>query len=320
LNPGLLTTVQDLGRFGCGRHGVSPSGAMDRDALRVGNLLVVNDERAAGLEITSRGPAIEFRRDALISLCGADLSPHISGLALPCWRAIYVQGGSILDFGEAQWGCRAYLALAGGIEVPEVMQSRSTYLRAGVGGLQGRPLETGDVLPVGRIGEAAEKVMWNARQNLGPLPFALADRYLRDADHLYRSGAIRFVRGPHWNMMDDGDREAFVEEDFKVSPKSDRMGYRLSGRRLRSAQGAELVSTAVLTGTVQVPPGGEAIVLMADRQTTGGYPMVAQVIAADLGTVAQLKPGDEICFDDVTIYKAQQLLRDKEKVFEELRG
>jgi antagonist of KipI len=320
LAPGLLTTVQDLGRMGFAQQGVSPSGAMDGNALRAANLLVGNDEDAAGLEITSGGVRLEFRKRALIAICGADLSPAMSGVALSSWRAIYAQDGSVVEFGYARRGWRAYFAVAGGIDVPKVMGSRSTYLRAGVGGLEGRPLRTGDLLARGRPSAAAERAMFDSRQSLGPLPFALTDRVLVEPERLYRSGPIRFVPGPDWHMMDEADRKAFVTESFEISTKSDRMGYRLSGRELRSAKGAELISTAVLTGTVQVPPGGEPIVLLADRQTTGGYPMVAQVTRADLGAVAQLRPGNEIRFAEVTIDDAHQALRHVEKVIDELKG
>lgn len=320
LAAGLLTTVQDLGRVGFAKQGVSPSGAMDGNALRAANLLVGNDEGAACLEMTSGGVRLEFRKRALIAVCGADLSPAISGVGLPSWRAIYVLDGSVVEFGDARRGWRAYFAVAGGIDVPEVMGSRSTYLRAGVGGLEGRPLRAGDLLARGRPGAAAERSMLDSRQRLGPLPFALTDFVSADPERLYRSGPIRFVSGPHWDLMDEADRKAFVTESFEISTRSDRMGYRLSGRELRSAKGAELISTAVLTGTVQVPPGGEPIVLLADRQTTGGYPMVAQVITADLGAVAQLRPGNKIRFTEVTIDEAHEALRFVEKVLGELKG
>jgi antagonist of KipI len=320
LAPGLLTTVQDLGRVGFAKQGVSPSGAMDGNALRAVNLLVGNDEDAAGLEITSGGVSLELRERALVAIGGADLSPGISGVTLPSWRAIYVQDGSVVEFGEPRKGWRAYFAVAGGIDVPRVMGSRSTYLRARIGGLDGRPLHAGDILARGRPGAAAERAMAESPSILGPLPFALTDRVLMRPERLYRSGPIRFVPGPHWDMMDVADRKAFVTHSFEISTRSDRMGYRLAGRELRSAKGAELISTAVLTGTVQVPPGGEPIVLLADRQTTGGYPMVAQVIKADLGAVAQLRPGDEIRFVEIAIDDAHEALRCVENVVSELKG
>jgi antagonist of KipI len=319
LDHGLLTTIQDLGRMGFAKDGVGPGGAMDRDAIRVANVLVHNPEGAAALEITLVGPAIEFEDDAFIAICGADLSPRIADVAIPSWRAVYVQQGSVLSFGPARWGCRAYLAVAGGIDVPEVMGSRSTYLRAGIGGVEGRALQAGDSFPVADAPPGSVRSMQRAAEAIGPLPFALSERSWDDPARLYRAGAIRFVPGPHWELMDDGDRARFTTDTFTISTDSDRMGYRLSGPPLRSVGGEELISTAVLTGTVQVPPGGAPIVLMADRQTTGGYPMVAQVITADLPTVAQRRPGDEILFEASTVELAQQELRAREGAMEDAR-
>jgi antagonist of KipI len=319
LAAGMLTTVQDLGRVGFAKQGVGPSGAMDAYALQAANLLVGNHQSAAGLEVTAGGFRIEFRHRALIAIGGADLSPAISGVSVPTWRALYLQKGSELETTTARWGWRAYLAVAGGIDVPVVMGSRSTHLRAGIGGLEGRAVRAGDVLQRGRPAADAERAMLDSSRSLGPLPFALTDRTLEDPERLYGSETVRFVRGPHWDMMDKGDRAAFVTQPLEVSDRSDRMGYRLSGLELRSAKGAELISTAVLTGTVQVPPGGEPIVLLSDRQTTGGYPMVAQVIRADLGVVAQLRPGDEIRFTEVPLADAQRALKEVEDVVSELK-
>jgi len=312
LESGLLTTVQDLGRFGYQKHGVTPSGAMDPVALRLANSLVGNDRRAAGLEMTLRGPAIEFRHDALIAICGADLSPEIADMRLPTWCAILVQRGSVLEFGDARWGCRAYLAISGGVAVPEIMGSRATYRHARIGGVEGRALQAGDDLPVGRADERVLDVMRDAASNLGPFPFALSiHRFaLGDVMELYeRDSRVRVMRGPHFDMFDERDRDAFLNEAFVVSSRSDRMGYRLTGPILDSSERDELVSSAVLTGTVQVPGGGEPIVLMADRQTTGGYPMIGQVAAADLPVLAQLKPGDKVSFEEITIERAQSALR-----------
>jgi antagonist of KipI len=318
LASGLLTTVQDLGRYGFAKDGVPPCGAMDPNALRAANLLVGNDEDAAGLEITVHGPALEVNR-SVIAVCGADLSPHVSRLELPLWEAVYVQEGATLEFGDLRWGCRTYVAVAGGIDVPPVMGSRSTYLWAALGGFGGRAVRAGDVLPIGEAGARARRIMGTAAQALGPVPFARTDRRLGDPQRLYRSGAIRVVRGPHWDMIASCDREALLNASFRVSARSDRMGYRLDGPRLRAPQGGELLSSAVLTGTVQVPPGGQPIVLMSDRQTTGGYPMVAQVVRADLGTIAQLKPGDEIRFVETTIDEAQRAMGEVEAILDELR-
>ena len=311
IDPGLMTTVQDRGRCGYQKHGVSPSGAMDPIALELANFLVGNEGTAAGLEMTIAGPTIEFQHDGLISICGADLSPAIANLRLPTWRAIFVRAHSVLSFGATRWGCRSYLSVAGGVAVPEVMGSRSTYLRAGIGGFHGRALQAGDEVPVGSRNLASHAWL-DAGASLSPMPFALSDHLVEpnDAVGLYQtSKPVRVVTGPHHDLFDKQDRQTFLKQPFEVSPRSDRMGYRLSGPVLGSGERAELVSSAVVMGSVQVPRGGEPIVLMADRQTTGGYPSIAQVAAVDLPTVAQLKPGDAIGFEAVTIEQAQAALR-----------
>jgi antagonist of KipI len=310
LGRGLLATVQDLGRWGYQRNGVSPSGAMDSVSHRVANVLVGNDENAATLEITLVGPALEFETDALVAICGGDLSPRISDLPVPGWRAVYVKRGPTLTFHDPAWGSRAYLAVGGGFDVPMSMGSRSTYLRAGIGGVKGNALSKGDRLAIGRPSEATLHTMERASARLGPIPFAMSERALDPVRLGYHqlSRRVRVTRGPQFQMFDDGDQRVLLGESFTVSEHSDRMGYRLSGHLLRSGSGADIISQAVLHGTIQVPPGGEPIALMADRQTVGGYPIVAQVISCDLPTMAQLKPGDQVRFEAVSVEKAQAAL------------
>ncbi|HEV3472089.1 MAG TPA: biotin-dependent carboxyltransferase family protein [Actinomycetota bacterium] len=318
---GLLTTVQDLGRYGYQKVGVTPGGAMDGFSLRLANILVGNPEEAAALEITLRGPTVEFTSHALIALSGANLSPKISDLDIPLGRAVAVRRGSLLTFGRAVSGCRGYLAVAGGIDVPVVMGSRSTYLRAGIGGHEGRALRAGDELPIGAASQLATTTVQEALSVDDPLPFALSDRYVdRDDARLVRAGrAIRCVRGPHLDLMDDEDRQTLWASAFQVSTEADRMGYRLVGPSLSSARGRGLVSSAVTMGAIQIPPGGEPIVLMADRQTTGGYPVVGQVITADLPLVAQMKPGDELTLAQVDIAEAQEAMRETHRVLAEIK-
>lgn len=309
IDPGLSTTVQDRGRLGYGRFGITPSGAMDPLALELGNILVSNDRNAAGLELTVAGPTIEFESDCSISICGADLSPEIADMTLPTWRAIAVRKGSVLRFGSPRWGCRSFLAVSGGIDVPEVMGSRSTYTRARLGGFHGRALRAHDEVPVGGDARAAPQI---GSEAIGPMPFALSERFVApdDAVGLYEPvGTVRVLPGPHFHLFAEDDRTTFLNEAFEVSPRSDRMGYRLAGPPLASGRRKELISSAVLTGTVQVPRGGEPIVLMSDRQTTGGYPIIAQVASVDLPAVAQLKPGDEIRFEAITLEQAHTALR-----------
>lgn len=318
---GLLTTVQDLGRYGYQKIGVSPSGAMDTPSLRRANILVGNPDGAAALELTLRGPVVEFASETLIALCGADLTAKICDVEIPRDRAIAVRGGSLLTFGRAMAGCRAYLAVAGGIDVPVVMGSRSTYLRASIGGYEGRALRTGDDVAIGTASPLATRAMAAALSDDAPVGFAPSQRYATNDDPRPASTetVIRYVAGPHFGDLRAEDKQRWVGEVFEVSPQADRMGYRLRGPRLSWARSEDVLSSAVTMGTVQLPLAGEPIVLMADRQTTGGYRVIAQVITADLPLVAQLKPGDRMRFTEVGLADAQQALRDEQRSLDEMR-
>ena len=307
LRPGLLTTVQDLGRFGYQQDGIIVSGAMDAQALRVGNLLVGNEENAAGLEITLLGPKIRFEADHLIALTGAHLSPNLNGQPVGRNRAIWVAAGAELTFGPAVAGCRAYLAVAGGVAVPLVLGSRSTYLRAGFGGLEGRALRAGDELPIGApSGIGARLTQTLARPNRAWLPARFTPGPgLCPA--LRPEPVIRAVRGPEYTQFSSESQRAFWEEPFTVTPEADRMGYRLQGPGLQRPDATELLSSAVTFGTVQVPAGGQPIILLADHQTTGGYPRIAQVISADFSALAQARPGQRLQFQEATLSEAQAL-------------
>jgi len=286
---GMLTTVQDLGRSGHRAAGVPLGGAMDPFALRVANLLVGNPEAAAALECTLLGPELVFSADTVIALGGADFD----GLA--AWQPRAVRAGERVKLGAARRGCRGYLAVAGGIEVPPVLGSRSTYLRGGFGGFQGRALRDGDTMT------APDVSRW------------MTDHWRIDARILpaYLSApTVRVVRGA---QMDDFGAALF-EAEFKILPQSDRMGIRLGGAKLARIGAVELVSSAVAPGTVQVPPDGQPIVLMADAQTIGGYPQAANVISVDLPLVAQLRPGDRVRFAEVPLEEAHRLALVREHV------
>ncbi|MFC6221853.1 biotin-dependent carboxyltransferase family protein [Hymenobacter artigasi] len=319
LRPGLLTTVQDLGRYGYQQHGIIVSGAMDALALRVANLLVGNAETAAGLEITLLGPRIFFETDHLIALTGAHLSPTLNGQPVGRNRAVWVAAGAELAFGPAVAGCRVYLAVAGGVAVPLVLGSRATYLRAGFGGLDGRALRAGDVLPVGEPlplgtrltqslaspGRAWVQARFTPDPTLCPTP--------RPAP------IIRAVPGPEYAQFSAASQRAFWREPFAITPAADRMGYRLQGPKLERPAATELLSSAVTLGTVQVPAGGQPIVLLADHQTTGGYPRLAQVISADFSALAQARPGQQLRFEEVALDEAQALYLAQERQLLALR-
>lgn len=296
LRPGLFTTMQDLGRNGYQRFGVSVSGAMDPWALTVGNRLLGNPDRAAGLEITIQGPELLFTEELAIVITGADLSPTSNGLAVPMWTVIAMPAGSRLQFGMRRQGTRAYLAVAGGIDGPLMLGSRSTHVRSGLGGLAGRALKKWDQLTIG-------PARATAKHHVGRmLPESNRPQYQRAA-------AIRVVPGPQVDRFIDDALERLTRTPYRLSNESDRMGYRLQGLALAHRTSADIVSDAVSVGTIQVPADQQPILLMADCQTTGGYAKLATMIAADRSGAAQVSPGDTLSFIATTYESASTLLR-----------
>lgn len=314
LRPGLLTTVQDLGRHGYQKDGILVSGAMDAVALRTANLLVGNVEEAAGLEISLLGPRIRFEADHLLALTGANLSPTIEGRPVGLNRPVWVRAGTELAFGAPVLGSRAYLAVAGGLDVAPVLGSRSTYLRAGFGGLHGRALQAGDVLPVAAptpIGQQLSRAVASTR---GAATWAQASWHATPQPYPPQvPQRIRAIAGPEYEQFSISSQQAIWEQDFTVTPQADRMGYRLQGPALVRTTDAELLSSAVTFGTVQVPASGQAIVLLADHQTTGGYPRLVQVITADFSALAQLRPGQLFRFEQVSLADAHALYLAQER-------
>jgi len=315
LRAGLLTTVQDLGRTGHQHEGVPVGGAMDTAALRVANLLVGNAESAAGLEVTLLGPTLELPGDVLLSITGADLAPTLDERPLLMAHAVHAPAGSQLAFGGPRAGCRAYVAFAGGIDVPLVLGSRATYLRAGIGGLHGRALAADDRITLGepsaRSRRIAACVAVGSSASWSPARFA--GTALRVLPSTGTAVEVRALRGRHYDELTAASQQALWLEPFVVSGDSDRMGYRLVGPPLALAEPRELVSEAVAFGTVQLPPGGNPIVLLADRQTTGGYPRVLEVASVDLPLLAQTPPGGQVRFREVSLEEAQRLYLAREQ-------
>ncbi len=320
IRPGLLTTVQDPGRWGRQQYGVVVGGAMDRVALRLANLLVGNAEHDAALEVTLTGPELEFQDDALIALCGADLSPTVDGAPVPTWRPVVIRAGSILAFGKPVAGCRAYLALAGGLDTPLVLGSRGTYLRAGIGGYEGRALKAGDVLHTRPASNAAVARLHRLLAERGERRWSAPRWFVGAGLADYAANPIlRVMRGSELDWLAPESREQLFSAEFTVTEQSDRMGYRLRGPKLTFPAPRELLSEAVCPGTIQVPPEGQPIVLMADCATTGGYPKAAHVASVDLPVLAQLRPGAKLRFQSITIEEAQDLIRAREATIQRIK-
>jgi len=307
LEAGLLTTVQDLGRYGYERYGVPVAGAMDPFALRAANLLVGNPADAAALEITITGPMLRATDKCLIAVTGADLALRVNDWDLPPWMAIFVRKDWIVEFGERKSGCRAYLAVAGGIDVAPVMGSRSTYLSGGFGGFEGRALRQGDLISLG-------EVSFHLPSRAGrSFPSNLIPNY-SDAPE------IHVVLGPQDDYFTDEGVATFLSGEYQVGPISDRMGYRLHGPEIAHKGRADIISDGIPLGAVQVPADRQPIAMMADRQTTGGYPKIATVISADVPLLAQCLPGQSsVRFEAVSVGEAQLRYRRMMKALEETR-
>jgi antagonist of KipI len=307
---GFLTSVQDLGRTGYRQFGVSLAGALDVFALRVANLLVGNDESAAGLEITFGGLRLQFADERIVAWCGGDFDVQIESRSLPAGHATRLQACEELKFSRPQIGCRSWLAISGGVDVPIALGSRSTDLRANFGGFGGRALRDGDVLQLGaRPGSpipATERISsWSASKPWSQTAVS--------------TPVLRFVRGAAWDLFNDVTIQRFTSEAFAVSTDSDRMGVRLDGLELRRDNHVDLISEAVAPGTIQVPSSGKPILLLGDCQTIGGYPKIAHVITVDLGIAAQLRAGDHVRFSEVSLADAHRLLLERESELKRFR-
>jgi antagonist of KipI len=321
LTPGLLTSLQDLGRNGYQKYGVIVSGGMDGYSLRLANMLVGNEEGEAVLEMTLMGSSLLIEEDHLLAITGGDLSPTINGQPVPMGRPVLVKQGSILRFGACKSGCRAYAAVRGGYDIPEVMGSKSTYIRAGIGGYQGRALLAGDVISV-RLPETPDlPLLASLYKKLEGHSFVSTSWYAGRSYIHQRSQEylIRVMPSKQFEFFTSDSREQFFQQAFTITTQSDRMGYRLAGPLLQLTEPLEMVSEAVALGTIQVPPDGNPIVLLADRQTVGGYPKMAQVARVDIAALAQIKPGGKIRFQEISLAEAERLYVTREEEMEQLK-
>lgn len=315
INPGLLTSVQDLGRPGYFHLGIPTSGAMDSYAMRAANLLVGNDEGAAGLEAVFVGPKLEFTQDSVVAVTGAEMPVRVDGAEQPGWSAIPVKAGQTLSFDYLKSGARIYIAIAGGIDVPVALGSRSTYPIGALGGFKGRAIAAGDELPVGKAGKAVNGAsVPETLRRKSPMPVEL-----------------RIVPGLYDHRVTKGSLDRFFEEEWKVAPEADRMGYRFKGgtplefveREQPFGAGSDpsnIVDSCYPYGSVQVPGGTEPIILHRDAVSGGGYFMIGTVISADMDLIGQLQPNTPSRFRRVTMDEAMQARHEEAARLKKLRA
>jgi len=288
----MFTTVQDLGRYGYGPLGVSPSGAADPISLRIGNLLVGNPESAPALEMTLLGGKFVFPEGGLVALTGSDF-----GTSIPMYTATVIPPGGRLDVGPTRSGARCYLCVHGGIATKPLLGSASTHILTGLGGFDGRPLKKGDVLPVGPAHEVRPKTI---------VPDALAKLQPRKV--------LRATIAPQTAWFSEDSVRLFYQSAWQVTEESNRMGLRLDGPELETPHHGHMISEGVSLGAIQIPAGGRPIILFVEQQTTGGYPKIANIVSADLSSVGQLRPRDQIRFEPVTPETARELIREQEEL------
>ena len=295
---GLFTTVQDMGREGFGPMGVSPSGAGDSISLRIGNRLVGNVEGAAGLEMTLLGGAYLFPNGATVALAGSDFGATVDGAPVDRWTAIEIQPGQTLTLGPTRTGARCYLCVRGGIAVDLFLGSASTHVLSGLGGLDGRPLRKGDVLNIGSATTSSRKL-------------ALTSSAL---EHLLPRKVLRVTPGPQCDWFPESSQQLFHATKYRVAEGSNRMGLRLEGEPIPAHHKGAMITEGVSLGAIQIFDAGLPIILFVEQQTTGGYPKIANVISADIASIGQLRPRDEVQFEQVSWEMARSLLKEQEEM------
>jgi len=306
LEPGILTTVQDLGRYGFSQYGVPPSGALDPYSFRIANLLAGNAEEEACLEATVMGLKMKALRDVVVSITGGDLSPTLNGESLEMWKTHLLVEGDIISFKSVRKGCRAYLAINGGFVVPKIMGSSSTYLSGRFGGLGGRALRRGDILYIPGRPSSLDKLGLRFPNDLIP-PFE-------------KEALLRVIFGPQDHHFTQNGFQTFCASSYQVTPQCDRMGVRLEGPKIERQSDVEesIISEGLISGAIQVPGDGKPIIILTEV-VTGGYTKIATVISTDLTKVAQMKPGDRVRFEPISIEEAHRILRGQEEQLKEFK-
>lgn len=304
LKAGMLTTVQDLGRTGYQSQGFSVAGVMDVRSFKIANLLLDNPENEAVLEFTLIGPTLQFTSETIIAITGGDFTPTLNGEPVPMYEAVYVNRGDILKFGSARTGSRGYIAFSSYLDVPVVMGSRCTNLKSGIGGFKGRKLKDEDYI--------------NFRIKRRYLPYFLS-RKLKPEDFSAEQETLRVVLGPQDERFTKAGIETFLSEEYTVTSDFDRMGCRLEGAFIAAKEMGDMISDGIACGSIQVPSHGKPIILLSDRQTTGGYPKIATVASVDIPKLVQRKTDHKLRFQAISVQEAQQLYREEENDYNRMR-
>lgn len=301
---GMLATIQDLGRHGYQRFGVNCNGTMDESSARVANILVGNLETEAVIELTLFGSSIKFTSPHLIAICGGDMHPYINNQPVDMWQPLVVEAGSTLTFAQYRAGCRVYVAVAGGLAGDKVLGSYSTSLRAKVGGFKGRTLKAGDTIQVKKIlPKSLAYKLWRKVEKEVKLNY-----HVQHFAHAYEEvTTVRYIKGPDFDNMTEESKQNWQQAIWTIDAQSDRMGYRLVGEQLQWEVREEKISEGVVHGTVQLPANGQPIILLADRQTVGGYPKIAVIASKDISLLGQMQPGQKLKFEEITLAEAEQL-------------
>lgn len=305
LKSGMMTTVQDLGRTGYQSQGFSVSGVMDVRSFKIANLLLDNPENEAVLEFSLIGPTLQFTSETIIAITGGDFQPTINGEVAPMYTAIYMNKGDILKFGSARTGSRGYLAFSSYLDVPVVMGSRSTNMKCSIGGFKGRKLQEDDYI--------------GFRIKRRYLPFFLS-RKLEGDTFEEEEVTLRVVMGPQDKKFSRQGIDTFLGSEYLVTSDFDRMGCRLEGPFIAPKETADIISDGIAFGAVQVPSHGKPIILLSDRQTTGGYAKIATVVSVDIPRLVQRKPDHRVRFEAITVQEAQQLYLDEVRELDEMRS
>lgn len=304
LKSGMLTTVQDIGRTGYQSQGFSVAGVMDVRSFKIANLLLDNPENEAVLEFTLIGPTLEFTSETIIAITGGDFTPTINGKTAKMYTAIYMHKGDILAFGSARTGSRGYIAFSSYLEIPVVMGSRCTNMKSSIGGFKGRKLENGDYI--------------NFRIKRRYLPFFLS-RSLEPEDFGQEGATLRVIMGPQDDMFSKQGIDTFLSTEYTVTSEFDRMGCRLEGAFIAPKTTSDIISDGIALGSVQVPSHGKPIILLADRQTTGGYAKIATVASVDIPKLVQRKTDHKIHFQAISVQEAQKLYMDEMTELDDMR-